>query len=71
MKMITGNVQMTRYVHDTTGQVEYRLRWTAEIEAVAVAAAARRGLDTSTMIGQAVYAAIAEQMPTADDEVKH
>ena len=38
---------------------------------MAVAAAARRGLDTSTLIGQAVYAAINEQMPTADDEVKH
>lgn len=71
MKIIMGNVRMTRYVHDATGRVEYRLRWPAQIEKLAAAAAARRGVDTATMIGQVVYAAIAEQIPPADDEVKH
>ncbi len=71
MKIVMGHVQMARYVHDATGRVEYRLRWPAEIEKLAAAAAARRGVNTATMIGQAVYAAIAEQIPTAEDEVKH
>ncbi len=60
-KLIMGNVQMTQYIHEEAGLVEYRIRWTAEIDAVAAQAAAQQGVDTQTLIARAIYAAIAAQ----------
>ena len=56
-----GRVGITRYINDKAGLVEYRIRWTAEIDALAAKAAARRGVDTPTLIANAVQAAIAAE----------
>ena len=37
-----GSVGITQYVNDEAGLVEYRIRWTAEIDALASRAAAPR-----------------------------
>ena len=67
-----GHVEIGRYIHDEAGLVEYRIRWTAEIDAIAARAAARRGVETQTLIAHAIYAAIAEQNATvAEGETKH
>ena len=67
-----GNVRISRYTHDEADLVEYRIRWTAEIDAIAAQAAARRGLETQALIAQAIYAAIAAQnVIVADGETKH
>ena len=71
-KLIMGNVQMTQYIHEEAGLVEYRIRWTAEIDAIAARAAARRGVETHTLIAHVIYAAIATQDATAaEGETKH
>lgn len=62
--VIIGEVGITRYIHDKAGLVEYRIRWTAEIDALAAKAAARRGVDTSTLIASAIQAAIAAETGT-------
>jgi hypothetical protein len=67
-----GNVEIRRSTHDEAGLVEYRIRWTAEIDAIAAKAAARRGVETHTLIAHAIYAAIAAQNATAaEGETKH
>ena len=67
-----GNVKISRYTHDEAGLVEYRIRWTAEIDAIAAKAAARRGVETQTLIAHAIYAAIAAQTASAaEGETKH
>ena len=62
--LITGEVGITQYIHDEAGLVEYRIRWTAEIDALAAKAAARRGVDTATLIASAIQAAIAAETGT-------
>ena len=67
-----GNVQISRYTHDEADLVEYRIRWTTEIDAVAAKAAARRGLETQALIAHAIYAAIAaHNASAAEGETKH
>ena len=67
-----GNVGISRYTHDEAGLVEYRIRWTAEIDAIAAQAAARRGLETQALIAHAIHAAIAAQnVVAAEGETKH
>ena len=71
--LIMGNVQIARYTHEEAGLVEYRIRWSAEIDAVAAKAAAQDGVETETLIARAIYAAIAAQTGTlvAEGETKH
>ena len=70
--LTVGNVEIRRSTHDEAGLVEYRIRWTAEIDAIAARAAARRGVETDTLIAHAIYAAIAAQSVTAaEGETKH
>ncbi len=71
--LILGNVRVTRYTHEEAGLVEYRIRWTAEIDAVAAEAAAQRGVETQALIARAIYAAIAAQTGTlvAERETEH
>ena len=57
-----GGVGITQLINDEAGLVEYRIRWTAGIDAIAAQAAARRGVDTSTLIANAIQAAIAAEM---------
>ena len=67
-----SNVQISRHTHDEAGLVEYRIRWTTEIDAVAAQAAARRGMETQTLIAHAIYAAIATHNAfAAEGETKH
>ena len=56
-----GSVGITQYINDKAGLVEYRIRWPAEIDALAAKAAARRGVDTPTLIASAIQAAIAAE----------
>ena len=56
-----GGVGITQYINDEAGLVEYRIRWTAQIDAIAAKAAARRGVDTPTLIAEAIQAAIAAE----------
>ena len=56
--LTTGGVGITQYINDEAGLVEYRIRWTAGIDALAAKAAARRGVDTPTLIASAIQAAI-------------
>ena len=60
-ELTMGNVEIRRSTHEEAGLVEYRIRWTAEIDAVAAQAAAQQGVDTQTLIARAIYAAIAAQ----------
>ena len=71
--LIMGNVSITQYIHDEAGLVEYRIRWTAEIDALAAKVAAQRGVDTQTLIARAIYAAIAAETgaPAAEIETEH
>ena len=71
--LIMGNVSITQYIHDEAGLVEYRIRWTAEIDALAAKVAAQRGVDTQTLIARAIYAAVAAQPGTlaAEGETEH
>ncbi len=62
--MTIGEVGITQYINDEAGLVEYRIRWTAEIDALAAKAAARRGVDTATLIGHAIQAAVAAETGT-------
>ena len=59
--LIMGDVRITQYVNDEAGLVEYRIRWTADIDALAAQAAAGRGVDTPTLIASAIQAAIAAE----------
>ena len=61
---IIGGVGITQYIHDEAGLVEYRIRWTAEIDALAAKAAAQRGVDTTTLIAHAIQSAIAAETGT-------
>ena len=70
-KQVMGPVEITRYVHDETAEVEYRIRWTAGIDAVAAQAAARRKVDTPTLIARALYAAITSHAGVATRETEH
>lgn len=70
-KQVMGPVQIARYVHDETAEVEYRIRWTAEIDAVAAHAAARMKVDTPTPIARAVYAAVSSHAGVATGETEH
>ena len=56
-----GSVGITKYINDEAGLVEYRIRWTAEIDALAAKAAAHRGVDTPTLLASAIQAAIAAE----------
>ena len=70
---ILSPVRIVQYVHDEAGLVEYRIRWTAEIDAVAAKAAAELGVNTETLIGRAVLAAAGLQAGpvTVDGGAKH
>ena len=71
-ELTMGNVEIRRSTHEEAGLVEYRIRWTAEIDAIAARAAARRGVETHTLIAHVIYAAIATQDATAaEGETKH
>ena len=59
--LIMGPVQLIRYVHDEAGLVEYRLRWTAETDAVAAKAAAKHGVDPEMLIARAIFDAVGLQ----------
>ena len=59
-----GGVGITQLINDEAGLVEYRIRWTAGIDAIAAQAAARRGVDTPTLIANAIQAEIAAEMGT-------
>ena len=71
--LMMGPVQLTRYIHDEAGLVEYRMRWTAEIDAVAAKAAARHGVDTEMLIARAIFEAVGLQPGplAAEDETEH
>ncbi len=56
--LTAGGVGITQYINDEAGLVEYRIRWTVGIDALAAKAAARRGVDTPTLIASAIQAAI-------------
>ncbi|MCE2541569.1 MAG: hypothetical protein J4G16_14690 [Acidobacteria bacterium] len=67
-ELTMGNVEIQRSTHEKAGLVEYR----AEIDAIAARAAARRGVETHTLIAHVIYAAIATQDATAaEGETKH
>ena len=68
--LIMGNVSITQYIHDEAGLVEYRIRWTAEIDALAAKAAAQRGVDTQTLIARAIYTAIAAETGALATEIE-
>lgn len=70
-KQVMGPVEIVRYVHDETAEVEYRIRWTAEIDAVAARAAARIKVDTPTLIARAIYAAVTSHAGVATRETEH
>ena len=68
--VIMGGVGITQYINDKAGLVEYRIRWTAEIDALAAKAAAHRGVDTPTLIASAIQAAIAAETGAVVTAVK-